>query len=181
MEYTYRYGSPLGGILLTGDGEKLTGLQFDGPEPVSAAPAAGHDEKDLPVIRETCAWLDRYFSGRDPGQIPPLALQGTAFRQAVWEALLRIPYGQTATYGQLADSISEKTGKRVSARAVGGAAGHNPILLIVPCHRVVGANGALTGYAAGIDRKEKLLRMEMDTPKNPGVTEDDRRNDHKMV
>ena len=160
MDCITRYTSPLGEILLVGDGEALTGLWFAGQQYEGATLAPEHEERDLPVFDETRRWLDVYFTGRDPGFTPPLRLRGTDFRKAVWEILLTIPYGQTTTYGAIAAAVSRKTGVAASARAVGGAVGHNPVSLIVPCHRIVGANGSLIGYAGGIDRKQKLLAME---------------------
>ena len=160
MDYINHYASPLGKIILASDGEALTGLWFAGQKYEGSTLAPEHEEKDLPVFDETRRWLDAYFTGKDPGFTPPLHLRGTDFRKAVWEILLTVPYGKTTTYGEIAARIAQKTGGFVSARAVGGAVGHNPISLIVPCHRVVGADGSLTGYAGGLDRKKKLLQME---------------------
>lgn len=160
MEYTWHYDSPLGGITLCSDGEALTGLRFDGQKHFTVPPGA-REGKNLPVFVQTVRWLDRYFGGARPDFTPPLHLRASAFRVAVWEALLTIPYGQTATYGAVAAAVAARTGvPRTSARAVGGAVGHNPIALIIPCHRVVGAGGALTGYAGGIERKRSLLMLE---------------------
>ena len=161
MDCTRHYDSPLGGITLAGDGEALTGLWFDGQEHFAETLSAGHEARNLPLLDETVRWLDLYFSGKDPGFTPALRMRTTAFRKMVWEILLTIPYGCTMTYGQIAERIAEQTGvRRMSAQAVGGAVGHNAFALIVPCHRVVGADGSLTGYAGGIDKKLKLLRME---------------------
>ena len=154
------YPSPLGEIILASDGEALTGLWFAGQKYEGSTLAPEHTEKDLPVFDETRRWLDVYFTGKDPGFTPPLRLRGTDFRKAVWKVLLTIPYGKITTYGEIAARIAQKTGSAASARAVGGAVGHNPISLIVPCHRVVGADGSLTGYAGGIDRKKALLALE---------------------
>ncbi len=163
MEYIDHYDSPLGGVTLAGDGTALTGLWFDGQQHFAETLSAGHEERNLPVFEETKRWLDCYFSGRAPGFTPPLAPRGTAFRKAVWEILLTVPCGRTVTYGEIAGILARRTGAcRISARAVGGAVGHNPILLIVPCHRVVGAGGSLTGYAGGIERKKLLLKMEQE-------------------
>ena len=119
------------------------------------------EEKNLAVFDQTRRWLDLYFSGREPGFTPALNPVGTAFRRAVWEILLKIPYGQTMTYGQIAREIAAARGlANMSAQAVGGAVGHNEISIIIPCHRVIGAHGNLTGYAGGIDRKIKLLKLE---------------------
>ena len=157
MDYIQRYDSPLGGILLASDGEALTGLWFDGQRYFAAGLAPAHAERSLPVLDEARRWLDLYFSGRDPGFTPPLSPRGTAFRRAVWDALRTIPYGDTRTYGALARRVGGRTG---GARAVGAAVGRNPISLIVPCHRVIGADGGLTGYAGGLWRKARLLEME---------------------
>ena len=133
-DYIRRYDSPLGRMIMAGDGNTLTGLWFEG---------------------------QNYFGGVIPDFTPALNLKGTAFRKAVWKILLTIPYGRTMTYGEIADRIAEETGGgRMSAQAVGGAVGHNPVSLIVPCHRVIGSDGRMTGYAGGIDKKVRLLRME---------------------
>ena len=161
------YNSPLGGITLACDEERLTGLWFDGqkyfgsgilkddPMPEKA------ETKKPPVLEQTVKWLDLYFSGQEPDFTPPLHLIGSEFRLAVWKILLEIPYGQTTTYKELAGRIAEQRGiKSMSAQAVGGAVGHNPISIIVPCHRVLGTDGSLTGYAGGIDKKISLLTLE---------------------
>ena len=156
MEYIYRYRSPFGGIVLSSDGEALTGLRFDGPETKAPLKSAR-----LPVFDETVKWLDIYFGGKEPGFTPVLKIKGTPFRERVWKILAAIPYGQTATYGEIAARIAAQTGvSKMSAQAVGGAVGHNPIALIIPCHRVIGANGELVGYGGGIDKKIKLLALE---------------------
>lgn len=157
MTYTTHYSSPLGKIILVSNGTALTELDF--AEDVSAA-SAMRTQKDLPVFEEVSRWLDAYFAGRDPGALPPLAPHGTAFQQAVWKILRRIPYGTTTTYGRIAAHIAAARGGRMSAQAVGGAVGRNPISIIIPCHRVIGADGSLTGYAGGLDKKEYLLRLE---------------------
>ena len=160
MDYIHHYASPLGGITMASDGISLTGLWFDGQRHFPAGPGEGRGET-LPVFEQACHWLDIYFSGRAPGFTPPLSLQSTPFRQAVWSILLSIPYGRTATYGEIADRIAGQKGAgRISARAVGRAVGLNPVSIIVPCHRVVGAGGNLTGYAGGLDKKARLLEME---------------------
>ena len=161
MDFIYRYDSPLGLITMACDGNALTGLWFNGQKHFGESLSADHTERFLPVFDETCRWLDLYFSGSIPDFTPPLNLRGTAFRRAVWEILLTIPYGRTTTYGRIAESIAaQKETGRLSAQAVGNAVGHNPGSLIVPCHRVVGADGSLTGYAGGTDRKRRLLEME---------------------
>lgn len=160
MEYICRYNSPLGWITMKSDGESLTGLWFE---------CQRYFPKDLPEARENGAflfedarrWLDIYFGGQIPPFTPKLRLNGSQFRQLVWRILLTIPYGQTMTYGEIARIVADECGvKRMSAQAVGSAVGHNPISVIVPCHRVLGAGGSLTGYAGGIERKKMLLEME---------------------
>ena len=161
MEYTHHYASPLGGVTLASDGKALTGLWFDGQKHFAAGLDPAHAEKDLPVFEEAERWLDTYFAGRAPDFTPPLVLKATPFRRAVWELLLTVPYGRTVSYGELAAALAEKKDlARVSARAVGGAVGRNPVSLIIPCHRVVASDGSLTGYAGGLDRKRALLDME---------------------
>ena len=159
--FVQHYDSPLGGILLAADEGGLTGLWFDGQKYFARDLSARHTEQDTPILAEARRWLDIYFSGREPDFTPPLHPIGSAFRQSVWEILLQIPYGHTMTYGKIARQLAEKRGaKAVSAQAVGGAVGHNEISVIIPCHRVVGTNGSLTGYAGGIDKKVKLLELE---------------------
>ena len=162
MDYTHHYESPLGGITLASDGEALTGLWFDGQKYFAAALQEDHKEKPLPIFAEADRWLDIYFSGKIPDFTPKLHLRTTSsFRKAVWDILLTIPYGKTMTYGEIAKLIAKKNGLTcMSAQAVGGAVGHNPISLIVPCHRVEGTDGSLTGYAGGIDIKLELLKLE---------------------
>lgn len=161
MDYTYHYISPLGGITLASDGEALTGLWFDGQKNFAQTLDPEHLEGELPVFSLTREWLDIYFGASEPDFTPPLKMCGSAFRRAVWEILLTIPFGQTMTYGEIAAKMAERSGlERMSAQAVGGAVGHNAISLIIPCHRVVGTNGSLTGYAGGIDKKLELLTME---------------------
>jgi methylated-DNA-[protein]-cysteine S-methyltransferase len=161
MEFTHHYVSPLGGITLASDGEALTGLWFDGQKYYADTLNLRHKEKGLPVFDEADRWLAIYFSGKEPAFTPKLRMKTTAFRKAVWEVLLTIPFGQIMTYGEIAAVLAKQKGvPHMSAQAVGGAVGHNAISLIIPCHRVVGAKGSLTGYAAGIDKKVKLLEME---------------------
>lgn len=162
MDYVSHYDSPLGGITLAGDGQALTGLWFDGQKYFAAALPGEREERDLPLFQAAARWLDRYFQGEDPGPPPPLAFpSATPFRRAVWELLGKIPYGQTVTYGALGARLAAARGlASLSAQAVGGAVGHNPISLMVPCHRVVGAGGSLTGYAGGVEKKRALLALE---------------------
>lgn len=158
MIYTSHYASPLGGITLAGDGIALTGLYFDGETGCPSCDAA--HKKDLPVFGEAVKWLDLYFAGKEPHFMPALSPDGTTFQQAVWEILKTIPYGETTTYGAIAKQLEKNTGRRMSAQAVGGAVGRNPISILIPCHRVIGADGRLTGYAGGLDKKTYLLRLE---------------------
>ena len=161
MEYIYHYDSPLGGITMASDGKALTGLWFDGQKYFGNGLDKDVRKDILPVFDQTVQWLNIYFSGKAPGFTPPLNMKTTPFRKEVWEILLTIPFGKTMTYGEIADRIAGQNGlSRMSAQAVGGAVGHNAISLIIPCHRVVGANGSLTGYAGGIDKKAKLLALE---------------------
>ena len=161
MMYTAHYDSPLGGILLAADDAGLTGLWFESSRYFADILDADQAERETPALAEAKRWLDVYFSGREPDFTPPLHLIGSPFRQTVWELLLQIPYGQTTTYGTLAQQLAEKQGKtRMSAQAVGGAVGHNEISIIIPCHRVVGTNGSLTGYGGGIEKKVGLLQLE---------------------
>ncbi len=161
MIYTRHYESPLGGILLAADEAGLTGLWFDGQKYFALTLAAEHTEGETPALLAAERWLDLYFSGREPDFTPPLHPIGSPFQREVWDLLLRIPYGQTTTYGALAGQLAARHGAaRMSAQAVGGAVGHNEISLIIPCHRVVGAGGSLTGYAGGIQKKIRLLELE---------------------
>ena len=146
---------------MASDGTALTGLWFDGQKYFAEGIEPDAEEKKLPVFDETVRWLDIYFSDRRPDFTPPLNLEGTAFRKEVWQLLLQIPYGETTTYGELAAQLAAHRGlKQMSAQAVGGAVGHNPISIIVPCHRVVGTGGSLTGYAGGLAKKLALLKLE---------------------
>ncbi|HIS05670.1 MAG TPA: methylated-DNA--[protein]-cysteine S-methyltransferase [Candidatus Fimenecus stercoravium] len=161
MQYTSRYASPLGSILLAADDIGLVGLWFEGQKYFAHGLAKTHEEKELPLFAKVKRWLDIYFSGQQPQFTVPLHFIGTAFQKEVWELLCTIPYGQTTTYGAIAKQLAAKRGlPQMSAQAVGGAVGHNKISIIVPCHRVVGKNGSLTGYAGGIDKKAELLRLE---------------------
>ena len=160
-EYICRYQSPLGAITLASNGRAITGLWFDGQKYDRDTLTAGYEEKALPVFDEAVRWLDCYFRGEVPDFTPLLAPDGSPFRLEVWEILKKIPYGKTMTYGGIAKELARKRGlPRMSAQAVGGAVGHNPISLIIPCHRVVGADGSLTGYSGGIEKKVALLELE---------------------
>ena len=161
MQYINRYESPLGGILLAADGIRLTGLWFEGQKYYARTLDEEHEEKNLEVFRETRRWLDTYFAGERPSTRPALRLKGTPFRRDVWNILLSIPYGHTMTYKDIATLIAEGRGMAsMSAQAVGGAVGHNPVSIIVPCHRVLGTDSTLTGYAGGTERKARLLALE---------------------
>ena len=155
-DYIAHYSSPLGGMTLASDGTALTGLWFNGQKYFADTLKEVQTlNPNLPVFDLTRQWLDIYFSGKEPTFTPPLLLQGSPFRKQVWQLLLEIPYGSTMTYGEIARKLQCK-----SAQAVGGAVGHNPISLIIPCHRVIGADGSLTGYAGGVERKSNLLKLE---------------------
>lgn len=161
MTFIQHYNSPLGGILLAADEIGLTSLWFNGQKYFARSLPAGYTEQNTPALSEAKRWLEVYFTGKKPDFMPPLHIVGSAFRRAVWEILLQIPYGKTTTYGEIARQLAKKQKlPRMSAQAVGGAVGHNEISIIIPCHRVVGTNGSLTGYAGGIDKKIKLLELE---------------------
>ncbi len=161
MQYISHYNSPLGRILLAADGEYLTGLWFEGQKYFARGLDREHGERHIPLFETAAQWLDLYFSGREPDFSVPIRLAGTPFQNEVWGLLRTIPYGRTVTYGELSRRIAAKRGlAHMSAQAVGGAVGRNPISIIVPCHRVVGSDGNLTGYAGGLDKKVKLLTLE---------------------
>lgn len=157
MDLICRYASPLGPMTLAAREEALMGVWFDGQRHDRLGLAPEARPGDSPVLGQTAQWLDAYFQGRDPGPLPPLAPRGSPFQLRVWALLGQIPYGETVTYGALAARLGLPAG---AARAVGGAVGRNPISLLIPCHRVVGAGGNLTGYAGGLDRKRFLLALE---------------------
>ena len=168
MEYTKRYESPLGMILLASDEESLTGLWFEGQRFFSRTLSAEQEEKETEIIRETEGWLDSYFRGERPENILNLNPRGTDFQKKVWNILREIPYGSTISYGDIATRIAREEGKgSMSSQAVGSAVSHNPISIIIPCHRVIGRNGSLTGYAGGLDRKKRLLEIENLYSKKP--------------
>lgn len=159
--YITKYNSSVGMLTIASDGENIIGLWIEGQkyfESTIKDPICG---AELSVFIQAKEWLERYFKGKNPPMNLPLAPKGSDFRQSVWKILKEIPYGQTITYGEIAKKLERTSGgKRVCAQAVGGAVGHNPISIIIPCHRVVGANGSMTGYAGGIDSKIKLLKLE---------------------
>lgn len=161
MQYISRYSSSIGAVLLAADEAGLTGLWFEGQKYFALHLDKKTEEKEIPVFGQVKHWLDVYFSGRKPDFTVPLHLMGTDFQREVWKILCAIPYGETTTYGKIAKQLAEeKNLPCISAQAVGGAVGRNPISIIVPCHRVVGTGGSLTGYAGGIDKKIKLLQLE---------------------
>lgn len=161
MYYISKYNSPVGKITLASNGQELTGLWFDGQKYFAANLPEDCEEKELPIFEKTKEWLNEYFSGKAPDFTPGLSMHRiSTFRKRVWEILLSVPFGKTTTYGQIAKAIEAETGKKVSAQAVGGAVGHNAISIIIPCHRVIGSDGSLTGYAGGLDKKIALLKLE---------------------
>ena len=161
MQYTSKYQSPLGEIMIAADEKGLTGLWFVGQKYFELYLDKENQEKEIPVLKDTKKWLDVYFSGKEPNLKLPLHFTGTDFQNEVWEILCTIPYGKTMTYGEIANILAKRKGlKRMSAQAVGEAVGKNGISIIVPCHRVVGTNGSLTGYAGGINKKIALLKIE---------------------
>lgn len=154
MYYTY-YDSPLGKMLIAGDGESICAVSFNGQKHLPSFDDLVRND-DLTIFDDVKEWLDDYFNGLNPEISFKLDLHGSDFRLKVWRILSEIPYGETLTYGEIASRISPS----MSAQAVGGAVGHNPIAIIIPCHRVIGKNGSLTGYAAGLERKNALLELE---------------------
>lgn len=162
MYYTTTYMSPAGELTLAEKDQCLAGLWLKGQKYyLSTIKDEPVQEKETVLLAKAKRWLDEYFSGRQPSILMlPLAPQGTAFQRTVWQLLCQIPYGQTKTYGQLAREAEALRGMPSSPRAVGAAVGHNPISIIIPCHRVVGAKGRLTGYAGGLDKKILLLQHE---------------------
>ena len=161
MIYTGEYASPLGTITIACDDAAIIGLWFNGQKHFGNILPKQTEQKEHPLLADARRWLDIYFSGREPDFLPPLRYDSTPFRKQVCEIMLTIPYGKTMTYGEIAAEIAKRQNlPKMSAQAVGGAVGHNPISLMIPCHRVVGTNGSLTGYGGGIARKVKLLELE---------------------
>lgn len=156
MQY-YSYVSPFGGLRVSFENDFLCGVDFKGFNP---------DYKPLSTVdfnaaKLTALWLDEYFSGKIPDFLPPIKYNGTDFQKIVWDELLKIPYGKTVSYGELAKVVALKRGKaKMSAQAIGGAVGSNPICILIPCHRVIGKDGSLVGYGEGLDKKELLLKLE---------------------
>ena len=162
MTYTNHYDSPLGGITLSSNGTELTGLWFDGQKYFGDTLPKHYEEKSLPIFEQSARWLNIYFSGKEPDFIPKYKIENlTPFRKMVIDIMNKIPYGKVVTYNDIAKEIAKIKGlNKMSAQAVGGAVGWNPICIIIPCHRVVGSNGSLTGYGGGIKNKIKLLELE---------------------
>lgn len=156
MYYSTNYSSPLGEMLIVSDGEAVCGLWFYGQKHFKGNIGKTIQKDDLAIFKKVTKFLDDYFNALNPEIDFKLKPMGSEFRLKVWKILCEIPYGETLTYGEIAERIS----KTMSAQAVGGAVGHNPISILIPCHRVLGANGKLTGYAAGIDKKIVLLKLE---------------------
>jgi len=163
MYYSTTYKSPIGALTLACDGDNLTGLWVEGQKyHGNTVFKQMRDKKDMPVFNAVKKWLDRYFAGEKPAVSElSTAPVGNEFRQRVWAILCEIPYGKIITYKDISEKLAKDLNKqKMSAQAIGGAVGHNPVSIIIPCHRVVGANGSLTGYASGIDKKIKLLELE---------------------
>ena len=160
MNYKYTYESPLGTMIMLGTLSYLTDLFFIDEAHAPSYDDAEYIEQLTGPFEVTIMWLNQYFNGKNPFITPPIQLEGTEFRKSVWSILQTIPYGETTTYGDIGKQIAQQQGKeKFSAQAVGGAVGHNPISIIVPCHRVIGSNGQLTGYAGGIERKKYMLDL----------------------
>lgn len=160
MEYTYSYSSPIGNIFLAGYNDCLTGLWIESQKYCQSTLDNKNEKMLIPVFEKAMLWLDEYFDGKNPKIDFNLKPKGSDFRQKVWAKLLEIPYGEITTYGNIAKSLENECEKKVSAQAVGGAIGHNPISIIIPCHRIIASNGKLTGYAGGIDKKLYLIGLE---------------------
>ncbi|MDR1356241.1 MAG: methylated-DNA--[protein]-cysteine S-methyltransferase [Tannerellaceae bacterium] len=161
MKYIHRIKSPVGTLTVSSDGENISGLWIEGQKYFARTLGKDVFEQDLPVFGNVREWLDIYFSGKEPDFMLPLMPEGSPFQESVWNSLCKIPYGQTTTYNKLAKQNElENKGRHTSARAIGGAVGRNPVSILIPCHRVIGSDGSLTGYAGGIDKKMQLLRLE---------------------
>ncbi|MDR0450700.1 MAG: methylated-DNA--[protein]-cysteine S-methyltransferase [Treponema sp.] len=164
MEYVHSIESPLGTLTVASDGRNISGLWIEGQKYFKKTLEKDALEQNLPVFESVREWLAVYFSGREPDFLPPLMPKGSPFQKTIWGALSKIPYGKTVSYGELAGQYEfEHKGKHTSARAVGGAVGRNPISILIPCHRVIGKKGGLTGYAGGIGKKLELLKLEGST------------------
>jgi len=161
MEYVHNIKSPVGKLTLSSDGDNISGLWIEGQKYFACNLEKDALKQNLPVFENAEKWLDIYFSGTEPDFMPPLMPRGSQFQKSIWDLLRKIPYGKTISYGEIASRFEAKNkGRRTSARAVGTAVGRNPISILIPCHRVIGKNGDLTGYAGGIPKKIKLLKIE---------------------
>ncbi|MFZ7102491.1 MAG: methylated-DNA--[protein]-cysteine S-methyltransferase [Peptococcaceae bacterium] len=161
MIYTSNISTPLGAMTASAEGSALTGLWFTGQKYYPSETGTWVNEPEYPVFEILRTWLVNYFAGNGCEPLPDLELKGTSFQKAVWQILLEIPYGRITTYGGIAKKLAAARGlSSMSAQAVGGAVGHNPVSILVPCHRVIGADGSLTGYAGGLEKKKALLRLE---------------------
>jgi methylated-DNA-[protein]-cysteine S-methyltransferase len=161
MEYIHNIKSPVGILTISSDGKNVCGLWLEGQKYFAKTLGKDAIEQNLPIFDSVEKWLDMYFSGKEPGFMPPLMPKGSLFQRAIWNILCEIPYGQKTTYGEIAKQFElEHKDGHTSARAAGNAVGHNPISILIPCHRVIGKNGDLTGYAGGIGTKLKLLQLE---------------------
>lgn len=161
MDYTYEYISPIGTLTVASDGTCVTGLWIKGQKYYANTLGIDAREQDLQIFESVRKWLDYYFSGKKPEFMLPLSPKGSPFQQLVWKLLCEIPYGEVTSYKNIAKRIEQQTDRKsMSAQAVGGAVGHNPISIIIPCHRVLGSDGSLTGYAGGIGTKKQLLQLE---------------------
>lgn len=160
--YKMYYNSPVGRLLLVSDNESLIGLWIEGQKFYLYGITEVLVQKDTEILKKTKLWLDKYFSGEKKSPFDlSISPRGSNFRQVVWNILCKIPYGKTITYGEIAKIVANKMGRQsMSSQAIGNAIGHNPISIIIPCHRVIGKDGNLTGYAGGLDRKIQLLRLE---------------------
>lgn len=156
--FTNNCKTPIGDIVMASDGIALVGLWFVGQKYYGSTLSERPERRNLPIFKDTISWLDIYFSGNIPKFVPPLKTSGTTFQEMVWNIIKTIPYSSTMSYGEISKKLGLTTS--LSARAVGAAVGRNPISLIIPCHRVVGANNNITGYAGGVDKKRHLLQME---------------------
>jgi methylated-DNA-[protein]-cysteine S-methyltransferase len=171
MEYIHNIKSPVGMLTVSSDGENVSGLWIAGQKYFAKTLEKGALEQNLPIFDAVQKWLDRYFSGEEPDFILPLMPKGSPFQKSIWKILCKIPYGQTTTYGEVAKQFENEIKNRTSARAAGNAVGRNPVSILIPCHRVIGKKGGLTGYAGGIDIKSKLLLMEgIKSSKRPPIS-----------
>jgi len=159
MDTIRYYDSPIGKITIAAADGAVIGLWFEGQAHYGAAISSSRAEGNDPACEDAVRWLDCYFAGEIPDFTPAVRMRGTAFQKDVWQLLMSVPYGGTESYGQIAERLRQTRGS-ASARAVGSAAGRNPVSLIIPCHRILGAGGALTGYAGGLERKKWLLEFE---------------------